>query len=89
MIGKDMKIGMKIKQGHVVGYVGSTGLATGPHLHYEMRINNKPVNPLKVEIPQGRAIPKTLFVEFRNFKNQMDDRLATIMFPYYAHIPSI
>lgn len=83
-IRKDMKIGKKIQQGNVVGYVGSTGLATGPHLHYGMRINNRPVNPLKVKIPQGISIPKTVLAEFRNFKNQMDNRLATIAPPYYA-----
>lgn len=83
-IGKDVKGGKKIQQGQVIGYVGSTGLATGPHLHYEMMINNRPVNPLKVKIPQGRSIPKTVLAEFRNFKNQMDNRLATIAPPYYA-----
>jgi murein DD-endopeptidase MepM/ murein hydrolase activator NlpD len=83
-IGKDIKRGKKIQQGLVIGYVGSTGLATGPHLHYQLNINNKPVNPLKVKIPQGRSIPNTLLAEFRKFKNQMDNQLATITPPYYV-----
>jgi murein DD-endopeptidase MepM/ murein hydrolase activator NlpD len=83
-VGKGVKGGKKIQQGQVIGYVGSTGLATGPHLHYEMMINNRPANPLKVKIPQGRSIPKTVLSEFRNFKNQMDNRLATIVPSYYA-----
>lgn len=83
-IKKGIKKGKKIQQGQVIGYVGSTGLATGPHLHYQLNINNKPVNPLKVKIPQGRSIPNTLIAKFREFKNQMDNQLATIRPTYYV-----
>lgn len=50
-IADGMKVGVPVKRGQVIGYVGATGLATGPHLHYELRVNNRQVNPLKTSIP--------------------------------------
>lgn len=77
--GSGIKSGTKVKQEQIIGYVGSTGLASGPHLHYEMRVNNRPVNPLFVKSPKGNSIPKKLMAEFRGFKNQMDGMLASII----------
>ncbi|AZY53707.1 M23 family metallopeptidase [Bordetella avium] len=51
-----LKKGDKIAQGDLVGYVGATGWATGPHLHYEFRINNQPVDPLSVDLPVARKL---------------------------------
>jgi len=76
--GSGIKSGAKVKQEQVIGYVGSTGLVTGPHLHYELRIRNRPVNPVTVKSLEGDSIPKKLMAEFRGFKNQMDGRLASI-----------
>jgi murein DD-endopeptidase MepM/ murein hydrolase activator NlpD len=78
------KRGKKIHQGDVIGYVGETGLATGPHLHFEMRIHNSPVNPLKVKLPRGKRIPGTMFAQFSGFRDEMDGRLASITGPSFA-----
>lgn len=51
-----LKKGDKIAQGDLVGYVGATGWATGPHLHYEFRIDNQPVDPLSVDLPVARKL---------------------------------
>lgn len=53
---KGLKKGDRIQQGQLIGYVGQTGWATGPHLHYEFRINNQPVDPLAVDLPVARPL---------------------------------
>ena len=76
--------GKKIRQGQVIAYVGATGLATGPHLHYEMRIHNKPVNPFRVNIPHKQNLPANLSAEFQSYRDQMENSLAAITVPRLA-----
>jgi murein DD-endopeptidase MepM/ murein hydrolase activator NlpD len=59
------KIGQHVDQGNVIGYVGMTGLATGPHLHYEFRVNGNQVNPLTVTMPKPEPLSGTDFLRFR------------------------
>lgn len=61
---KGIKAGVRINQGDVIGYVGSTGLASGPHLHYEFHINGQVRNPVTVPLPQAMGIDKSQLAQF-------------------------
>ncbi len=52
-------VGSRVRQGQIIGYIGSTGLATGPHLHYEFRVNGVHRNPLKVKLPSAKPLPES------------------------------
>ncbi|MDA9332051.1 M23 family metallopeptidase [Gammaproteobacteria bacterium] len=62
--------GSKIKQGQTIGYVGDSGLATAPHLHYEFKIGNKRSDPLKVLLPSALPLKKSLMPEFQRLQSE-------------------
>ena len=71
-------IGNYVKQGQVIGYVGSTGLSTGPHLHYEFHVNGKHRDPLNFDMPSGEPIPDEYQSAFQLQVDELSRRLASI-----------
>ncbi|MGB5741408.1 MAG: peptidoglycan DD-metalloendopeptidase family protein [Sedimenticolaceae bacterium] len=61
---KRAKVGARVKQGQVIGYVGKSGLASGPHLHYEFRVHGVHKDPLRVRLPKALALPKSEIATF-------------------------
>ena len=79
-------VGSRVEQGDVIGYVGMTGLATGPHLHYEMRYNGGPRDPLAVDLPPGDPVPTEQWEEWEAQSRARLDLLDRLPLPWEVRL---
>ncbi|MCL4767250.1 MAG: M23 family metallopeptidase [Hyphomicrobiaceae bacterium] len=79
--GAGIREGVKVKQGQVIGYVGCTGLCSGPHLHYEVLVNSRFVDPLKIQVPRERQLAGRQLAEYQKERARIDElmRRAPVM----------
>ena len=73
---KGMEIGKRVRQGQVIGFVGSTGQSTGPHVHYEILVNGRFVDPMRVKLPRGRSLEGPMMAGFEKTRDQIDAQMA-------------
>jgi murein DD-endopeptidase MepM/ murein hydrolase activator NlpD len=78
-IRKGIRRGARVSQGDVIGYVGATGRATGPHLDFRMKKGSRFVNPLRVNVPRRGGIPKQLLADFHKSRHTLGLELASIV----------
>ena len=80
-IGSGITPGVKVRQGQVIGFVGSTGLSSGPHLHFEVLVNSRFVDPMSIQVPRERKLDGKELADFQRERARIDElmRRAPVM----------
>jgi murein DD-endopeptidase MepM/ murein hydrolase activator NlpD len=73
---KGLEPGKRVRQGQVIGFVGSTGQSTGPHVHYEILVNGRFVDPMRIKLPRGRSLDGPLIASFEKERDRLDNMMS-------------
>ncbi|HEX3503338.1 MAG TPA: M23 family metallopeptidase [Xanthobacteraceae bacterium] len=73
---KGLDVGSKVRQGQVIGFVGSSGMSTGSHVHFEIIVNDRFVDPMRIKLPRGRVLDGSTLVNFEKDRDQLDAVLS-------------
>ena len=73
---KGLEPGKRVRQGQIIGFVGSTGMSTGPHVHYEILVNNRFVDPMRIKLPRGRSLEGPLMASFEKERDRLDAQMS-------------
>ena len=75
---RNIRAGKRVRQGQIIGYVGSTGRSTGPHLHYEVHRNNRQINPMKLRLPTGSRLTGKRLAKFMKHRAAIAQERASL-----------
>jgi murein DD-endopeptidase MepM/ murein hydrolase activator NlpD len=73
---KGLEVGKQVRQGQVIGFVGTTGQSTGPHVHYEILVNGRFVDPMRIKLPRGRSLEGPLMTNFEKERDRLDTMMS-------------
>src|SRR5579862_9486526 len=80
---RGLDVGSKVRQGQIIGFVGSTGVSTGSHVHFEILVNGNFTDPMRVKLPRGRVLDGDTLAQFERDRRELDGLMAS---PAPAHV---
>ncbi len=81
---RGLHVGSRVRQGQIIGFVGTTGMSTGPHVHFEIWVNDRVVDPMRIRLPRGRVLGSDTLAEFEKDRQEIDALLANPSAPHVA-----